>query len=87
MKEIENYQVAWYDMERDGYCFEEDFHDSNDFHSTGIACSYVMFPEEEKEDLSDKRRVFINCKDGTSYELVAKKVDSSKCSTYCGDKQ
>ena len=86
-KEIKNYQVAWYDMERDESCFDENIYDPNDFHSIGDACSCIMFPEEEQENLPEKRRVFINCEDGTRYELVAKKVDNSKCSTYYGDKQ
>ena len=86
-KEIKNYQVAWYDMERDGDCFGEDIYDPNDFHSIVNDCSCIISYEQEESEATFKRRLFVNYEDGTRYELVAKKVDSSKCSNYYGDKQ
>lgn len=66
---IENYQVAWYDMERQGSCFDESFYEPNQINTV---ITYV----ETIEDINhcDRTRVFANFDNGDVYELKLHKL-------------
>lgn len=67
---IKDYQVAFYDMERDGRCFDETFFRPDEIDK---AITYV----ETIEDLgnSDRCRIFVHFDNGDEYELKLEKVN------------
>lgn len=70
---IKEYQVAWYDMENDGRCFDEGFFKPEDI---GFVIPYVE--TEEDEGHCDRRRVFVHFDNGNQYELKLVKIDKGK---------
>ena len=83
---VDRAQVAWYDMERNGDCFDEDWilHKGDDvemLQSIGECLTYIEL--DENADKCDKSRVFIHMDDGSVYELLAKKIDKGvRCSNF-----
>lgn len=78
---IDKAQVAWYDMEYGGRCFDESWivHNGDDvktLQDIGMWLTYVEL--DENADKCDKSRVFIHMDDGNSYELKLVKLDKSK---------
>ena len=78
---IDKAQVAWYDMERGGSCFDESWiiHKGNDretLESIGMWLTYVEL--DESADKCDKSRVFIHMDDVERYELKLIKLDKNK---------
>jgi hypothetical protein len=76
---IDRAQVAWYDMDRNGDCFDESWiiHEGDDvqtLQSIGMWLTYV----ELDENKCDKSRVFIHMDDGEQYELKLIKLDKNK---------
>ena len=72
---IDTIQIAFYDMTRDGGCFDESFINPNDFN-----VHYLTYIDtEENKDDNDRTRIFINMINGKTYELIAKEVDKNKC--------
>ena len=75
---IKNYQVAFYDMTRDGECFDESFFKPDEI---GKVMPYV----ETVEDVNncDRTRVFIHFDDGGQYELKLKRIENGRrCSKF-----
>lgn len=89
---VKNAQVAWYDMEKGGFCFDESFtmpeeDEMKTLEKIGRILPYV----ETEEDCNkiDRSRVFINFDNGDVYELVMKKIDKDKiqeCGNFFGGK-
>ena len=78
---IDRAQVALYDMERDGDCFDESFivHKGDDvktLQDIGMWLTYIEL--DENADKCDKSRVFIHMDDGERYELKLVKLDKNK---------
>lgn len=78
---IDKVQVAWYDMERGGSCFDEDWiiHKGDDvktLQEIGMCLTYVELDKDA--DKCDKSRVFIHMDDGEQYELKLVKLDKNK---------
>ena len=79
---IKNYQLAWYDMTRDGSCFDESFFKPDEI---GKVIHYVETVEDEGKD--DRARVFVNFDDGDVYELKLEKIsEDRKRSSYFNDR-
>lgn len=70
---IKHYQVAWYDMERNGDCFDESFHKPENINKV---ITYVETIEDEGH--RDRARVFAIFDDGDEYELKLVKLDKNK---------
>ena len=85
---IKNLQVCWYNMERNGDCFDETFvaAQSKDigetFHNLGLMLTYVE--TEEDKNNSDRCIVFIKMDNGDTYELKMEKVDAKQCNNFHG---
>lgn len=74
---VKNCQVAWYDMEHNGDCFDEEFV------SPDKIGSIIPFVETiEDENNSDRTRVFVHFDNGETYELKLEKVSAEQ---YCGN--
>lgn len=78
---IDSAQVAWYDMEKGGCCFDESWitHRGDDvetLQNIGMWLTYVEL--DENADKRDKSRVFIYMDDGDRYELKLEKLDKEK---------
>ena len=75
---IDHYQVALYDMEMNGDCFDEAFFDHNEIDEV---IPYVETIEDESHN--DRSRVFVHFDDGDIYELKLVKIDGGKrCSNF-----
>lgn len=74
---IKNYQICWYDMERDGGCFDEDFCSPDEIDRV------IPFVETiEDEGNFSRSRVFVNFDNGDEYELKLIKVDKNQKNGY-----
>ena len=78
--DVKCYQVCWYDMERDGACFDESFYSPDEI---GLIISYVE--TEDEKDNPDRSRVFVHFGNGDSYELVLKKINKNKDGCFVRD--
>lgn len=75
---IKEYQVAWYDMEHNGNCFDESFYKPKDIDQV---ITYVETVEDEGH--CDRRRVFVHFDDGERYELKLVKIENGRrCSKF-----
>lgn len=70
---IKEYQVAWYDMEHGGYCFDENFYKPEDI---GTAIAYVETIEDEGHRC--RTRVFACFDDGEQYELKLERIEKGR---------
>lgn len=70
---IKEYQVAWYDMEQNGDCFDEDFYEPEDI---GKVITYVETIEDKSN--SDRTRVFVYFDDGEQYELKLERIKKGR---------
>lgn len=86
---IKHVQVAWYDMERNGDCFDESFvfpspgDESQTLANIGMILPYVETAEDEGN--SDRSRVFVHFDNGDVYELKMEKLSKgqiAKCSNF-----
>lgn len=86
---IKHVQVAWYDMERNGDCFDESFvfpspeDESKTLSNIGMVLPYVETAEDK--DKSDRSRVFIHFDNDDVYELKMEKLNKEqleKCSNF-----
>ena len=78
---IDKAQVAWYDMERDGSCFDESWiinkgDDVETLQHIGMWLTYIELDENSTK--CDKSRVFIHMDNGERYELKLVKLDKNK---------
>ena len=69
---VKNIQIAWYDMEHNGDCFDEDF--ENITESIKHILAYVETYEDHNK--IDRSKVFINMDNGDKYELIMRKCES-----------
>ena len=69
---VKDIQIAWYDMEYNGDCFDEAF--KNVEVPTEHILAYVE--TEEDRDKINHSRVFINMDNGDKYELIMRKCES-----------
>ena len=67
---IESFQICWYDMNKDGYCYEEDWCGPDHFCKTDIA----YLDTDENEGCSDRIRMFVHHENGSIYELRLHKI-------------
>lgn len=86
---IKHVQVAWYDMERNGDCFDENFifpspeDESKTLANIGMILPYVE--TEEDDSKSDRSRVFVHFDNGDVYELKLEKISKEqfeKCNNF-----
>lgn len=77
---VKEIQVAFYDMERDGGCFDEVFYPLSEI---GKAMPYVETIEDEGN--SDRTRVFVHFDNGDEYELKLEKIDKGRKCGYFYD--
>lgn len=86
---IKHVQVAWYDMDRNGECFDEDFvfpspeDESKTLANMGMCLPYVETVEDESK--SDRSRVFVHFDNGDVYELKMEKLSKeqiAKCNIF-----
>lgn len=70
---IKQYQVAFYDMLRNGTCFDESFYGPDEIDE-------VMPYVETIEDVgkNDRTRVFVHFDDGDIYELKLEKINRER---------
>ena len=84
---VERVQVAWYDMERNGSCFDESFLKTKTFQDLGKALTYVETAEDEGH--CDRSRVFVYMDNGDCYELQMRKLSEEQqreCCNFYGGK-
>ncbi len=84
-------QVAWYDMERDGSCFDEDYiqfpetaTNAEIMRAIGMQLTRVNISEEQR---GDKSRVFLIFDNGEEYELKLQKVSKSDNTSFFNGKK
>jgi hypothetical protein len=87
---VERAHLAWYDMERGGDCFDENFifHQGNNVETLKSIGMWLPYVEMDiNADKRDKSRVFICMDDGEVYELLLKKLtkeEFEKCNNFYG---
>ena len=75
---VKKYQVAWYDMDMNGDCFDESFYNPDEI---GTVITYVETIENKV--YHDRTKVFVHFDDGDVYELKLEKIDkSNRCSNF-----
>lgn len=75
---VDHYQVAFYDMDMNGDCFDEAFYDPDEI---GAAITYVETIEDKNHH--DRSRVFVHFDNGDVYELKLEKIDEGRrCSNF-----
>ena len=84
---VEKVQVAWYDMEQNGDCFDEDFvlpkdNDAKTLESIGMILPYVETVEDVNK--TDRSRVFVHMDNGDIYELKMEKLSKEQLE-YCNN--
>lgn len=67
---VKKYQVCFYDMDRNGDCFDETFYLPNEIN---MAMPFVETIEDVTNN--DRTRVFVHFDDGDMYELKLKKLN------------
>lgn len=83
---IKHVQVAWYDMERNGDCFDENFvfpsleNESKTLEDIGMILPYIE--TEEDEGKSDRSRVFVHFDNDDVYELKLEKISKEQFEKY-----
>ena len=88
---VKRVQVAWYNMEQNGDCFDEDFvlpkdTDIKTLESIGTILPYVETVEDENK--TDRSRVFVHMDNGDVYELKMEKLSKEqfdKCNNFYGN--
>lgn len=72
-EKVEKYQVAWYDMERNGSCFDEYVYSPED------VSEVIEHVETAKnENKLTRTRVFFFLNDGEQYELKLEKIENGR---------
>lgn len=70
---VKHFQIAWYDMERNGSCFDEDFISPD---AINRVLPYVETVEDKNK--CDRSRVFVHMDNGDVYELLMKKLSEEQ---------
>ena len=67
---IKQYQVAWYDMDDNGKCFDEELYSPDKIDKV------ITYVETAKDESNvDRRKVFVYFDNGDIYELKMEKVN------------
>ena len=80
---VKQFQIAWYDMELNGDCFDEDF-----VAPDGINQVIPYVETVEDENNSDRSRVFVHMDNGDIYELKMEKLSKEQlkhCNNFYGN--
>ena len=80
---VKHFQIAWYDMEQNGNCFDEDFVTPD-----GINRVIPYVETVEDENNSDRSRVFAHMDNGDVYELKMEKLSKEQvehCNNFYGN--
>lgn len=83
-------QIAWYDMDNHGDCFDEDFvlpksDEIETLKDIGLVLPYVETVEDRNK--KDRSRVFVHMDNGDVYELKMERLSKkeiSKCGNFYG---
>ena len=70
---VKQYQVAWYDMDMGGDCFDECFYKPNEIDKV---IDHVETVEDENHH--DRSRVFVHFDNGDIYELKLEKIEKGR---------
>lgn len=79
---VKYFQICWYDMNRNGKCFDEDC-----VHPDGINRVIPYVETIEDENNQDRSRVFVHMDNGDIYELSMKKLSKEQfdeCNNFNG---
>ena len=80
---VKQFQIAWYDMQQNGDCFDEDF-----VAPDGIDRVIPYVETVEDENNSDRSRVFVHMDNGDVYELKMEKLSKEQlehCNNFYGN--
>ena len=89
---VNRVQVAWYDMENNGDCFDESFITNNGdekdlLNRLGLYTTYVDMNEDSDKKKTDRSRVFIYMDNSDCYELQMRKLNKKQqreCNNFYG---
>ena len=89
---VERSEVAWYDMEHNGDCFDESIikngGDEKDIlNRLGLWTTYVDMDEDTDKNKADRSRVFVYMDNGDCYELQVRKLTKKQqreCTNFYG---
>ena len=97
MLQVKQAQVCYYDMDRDGICFDETIFAPSKMFTTSIleklgkllpyTRTVTTIGEKDVEKHTTGSRVFVHMEDGNVYELLTKKLSKEefeKCNNYYG---
>ena len=77
---VKHYQVAWYDMDMGGNCFDESYYNPDEIDR---AITHVETIEDKNHH--DRSRVFVRFDNDDVYELKLEKIDKEHdCSNFYG---
>ena len=79
---VRNFQICWYDMDRNGKCFDEDWVSPD-----GISRVIPYIETIEDGNNQDRSRVFVHMDNGDIYELLMKKLSQeqfNECDNFNG---
>lgn len=82
---VRYFHIAWYNMERNGSCFDEDIVSPDGIERV---IPYVETIEDEKN--TDRSRVFVRMDNGDVYELKMQKLSEeefAKCNNFYNEKE
>lgn len=81
---VKCFQIAWYDMQHNGECFDEDY-----VHPDGIDRVIPYVETVEDENNQDRSRVFVHMDNGDVYELKMQKLNQKQfeeCNSFYGER-
>ena len=89
---VKQLQIAWYDMKRNGDCFDESIikngGDEKDIlNRLGLWTTYVDMDEDTDKNKADRSRVFVYMDNGDCYELQVRKLTKKQqreCTNFYG---
>ena len=89
---VKHFQIAWYDMEQNGDCFDESIikngGDEKDIlNRLGLWTTYVDMDEDTDKNKADRSRVFVYMDNGDCYELQVRKLTKKQqreCTNFYG---
>lgn len=78
IQRVKDYCVAWYDMTKNGDCFDE-----RHFHSEELNKAITYVETVEDKNNQDRSRVFVRFDNGNVYEVKFEKIDDfNRCSNF-----
>lgn len=71
---IKEFQLCFYDMKKDGTCYDENFFPPNEFNVSDL----VFVDTEENKNDTDRTRLFMHHINGDIYELKLNKLSQDE---------